>query len=66
MHNACANITAWKATNTSKSPSVAAITSRLPATKSKLKNVMFIVTIYTIFCYDTTGRLLGQLLGLNM
>ena len=33
---------------------------------SLMFNVMFIVTIYTIFCYDTTGRLLGQLLGLNM
>ena len=33
---------------------------------SLMFTVMFVVTIYTIFCYDTTGRLLGQLLGLNM
>ena len=33
---------------------------------SLMCNVMFLVTAYAILCYDTTGRLFGQLLGVNL
>ena len=33
---------------------------------SLMMNIMFLVTAYTILCYDTTGRLFGRLLGINL
>lgn len=33
---------------------------------SLMANIMFVVTAYTILCYDGTGRLFGRLLGLNL
>ena len=33
---------------------------------SLMGNIMFLVTAYTILCYDTTGRLFGRLLGINL
>ena len=33
---------------------------------SLMCNIMFLVTAYAILCYDTTGRLFGRLLGLNL
>ncbi len=33
---------------------------------SLMVNIMFLVTAYAILCYDTTGRLFGRILGLNL
>ncbi|MDO4271999.1 MAG: hypothetical protein Q4C83_03410 [Candidatus Saccharibacteria bacterium] len=33
---------------------------------SLMVNMFFLVTAYTILCYDTTGRLFGRLLGVNL
>lgn len=33
---------------------------------SLMINLTFLVTAYTILCYDTTGRLFGRILGLNL
>lgn len=33
---------------------------------SLMGNIFFLVTAYTILCYDGTGRLFGRLLGINL
>ena len=33
---------------------------------SLMINLTFLVAAYTILCYDTTGRLFGRILGLNL
>lgn len=33
---------------------------------SLMGNIFFLVTAYTILCYDGTGRLFGRLLGVNL
>lgn len=33
---------------------------------SQFMNLAFVVTAYSILCYDTTGRLFGRLLGINL
>lgn len=33
---------------------------------SLMVNIMFLVTAYAVLCYDTTSRLFGRILGLNL
>ena len=39
---------------------------RVALVTSLMVNMMFLVAVYSIFCYDTTGRLFGRMLGINL